>query len=75
MYVFFFLLILTTIQLINNAMNRWLYKGTQTSHVPSGIRTHNPSTCPGHGSHQTASAITHSANMTMKNSILPNYRT
>ncbi len=48
----YFILILTTIQLINNTMNLYLYKGTQTSHAPSGIRTHNPSTCHGHGSHQ-----------------------
>ncbi len=35
----------------------------QTSHAPSGIRTHHPSTYPGHGSHQTAGALTHSATM------------
>ncbi len=34
-----------------------------TSHATSGIRTHHPSTCPGHGSHQTAGTLTHSATM------------
>ncbi len=32
--------------------------------APSGIQTHHPSTCPVHGSHQTAGALTHSATMT-----------
>ncbi len=26
---------------------------------PNGIQTHNPSTCPSHGSHKTAGALTH----------------
>ncbi len=34
MYV---LLTLTTIQMINNAINKWLYKGMQTSHAPVGF--------------------------------------
>ncbi len=58
------LLILTTIQLNNSTINQWLYKGMQTSHAPSGIRTHHPNTCPGQGSHQTAGTLTHSATMT-----------
>ncbi len=41
MYV---LLVLTSIQLINNTINELLYKGTQTSHDPSWIQTHNTST-------------------------------
>ncbi len=39
MYV---LLILISIQLINNRINYWLCNGTQTSYVPSGMRTHDP---------------------------------
>ncbi len=37
---------------------------THTSHAPSRIQTHIPSTCPGHRSHQAAGALTHSATMT-----------
>ncbi len=46
------LTVLSVCQHLHITMNLYLYKGTQTSHAPSGIRTHNPSTCHGHGSHQ-----------------------
>ncbi len=43
-----------------------VYKGMQSSNAPSGIETHNPSTCPDHGSHHTAGALTHSATIWLK---------
>ncbi len=58
-FSFFFLmyvsLILTTIQLTVG----FVY------HAPSRIRTHNPSTYPGYGSHQTTDTLNHSVTMTM----------
>ncbi len=44
-----------------------LYKGTQTSHAPSGIRTHHPSACPGHGSHsRSLNSLGHAFNQSDK---------
>ncbi len=61
-----FLLIQTTIQLIDYTIKYWLYKGLQASYaLLVGFKpTVSLSTCPGHGSHKTTGILTPGATMT-----------
>ncbi len=42
---------------------KWFHMGTEASQSHGRFRIHDPNTCPGNGSHQTAGALTHSATM------------